>query len=281
MTAKALSIRLLAGIAITVVLFLLFACYLGKENSFSRSASGIRPICENWAKVSLGEYEINNNIWGNEGVKNYKQCIFGVMDSYSELPATLGWSWHWPKSEDGVKAYPSVLYGRKPWNKYSTTSRLPRMLDQMQQLLVTYKLQSTSSGAVNLLLESWITTTLKATPKDRSGELAIHLYQKHWPGQAGKFIETVVINNISFDFYLEKKMRVPGDNHRWAYYGFVHEGEPLLQGKLDMMKFVNYLIEKGHVNPHHYIATVELGNEVDYGDGETVIERFSVQPWQK
>lgn len=281
MTAKALSIRLLAGIAFTVILFLLVACFLSRENTGPRSMGGIKPVCGDWATISLGEYEVNNNIWGKGVIKGYTQCIFGVMDLYSGLPATAGWSWHWPKSDEGVKAYPSILYGRKPWNKYSTTSQLPRVLDQMQQLLVTYKLQSTTSGAVNLLLESWITTTQKATPKDRTGELAIQLYQKHWPGQAGRFIETVVINDIPFDFYLEEKMRVPDDDHSWAYYGFVHEGKPLLQAKLDIMKFANYLIKKGYVNRHHYIATVELGNEVDYGDGETVIEQFSVQPGQK
>ena len=72
-------------------------------------------------------------------------------------------------------------------------------------------------------------------------------------------------------------MRVPNDTHTWAYYGFVHKGKPVLQTKLDMMKFVSYLVNHGYIDQKHYIATVELGNEIDYGKGKTEIKYFSVQ----
>ncbi|MBE9525937.1 MAG: hypothetical protein IME94_03095, partial [Proteobacteria bacterium] len=52
---------------------------------------------------------------------------------------------------------------------------------------------------------------------------------------------------------------------------------PVLQAKLDMMKFVNYLVRHGYVDREHYIATVELGNEIDHGKGRTEVEYFSVQ----
>ena len=72
-------------------------------------------------------------------------------------------------------------------------------------------------------------------------------------------------------------MRVPGDSHRWAYYGFVHQGKPVLQANVDMMQFVNYLITKGYLDPKSYLATVELGNEVDHGRGKTELQHFSVK----
>ena len=240
------------------------------------SADSARPICADWAKISLGKYEVNNNVWGKEKIRHYSQCIYGTLNPQTGLPGTIGWSWDWPKVFDGIKAYPSVLYGRKPWNNYSTTSYLPQVIDKLKHVTVSYKIMTESDGAENLLLESWITRTDKPSSTDRVGELAVHLQQKNPPGQAGEYVETVVIGDIKFDFYYEKKMRVPGDSYRWAYYGFVHKGKPVLQAKVDMMQFVNYLITKGYLDPKSYLATVELGNEVDHGRGKTELQHFSV-----
>ena len=254
------------------------ACSLSKEKSNAlRYSSQMKPVCTAWAKISLGNYEISNNIWGKGNIHNYSQCIFGALNPRSGHPEKMGWSWNWPKMTAGVKAYPAILYGRKPWNDYPTTSHLPQAISQLKHLTVSYKVKTVSSGAVNLLLESWITRNKKSTPTDRVGELAIQLYQENWPGQAGKYVESIVINGISFDFYLEKEMRVPGDTHTWVYYGFVHKGAPVLQAKLDIINFVKYLVSHGYVDRKHYIATVELGNEVDHGKGRTEIKYFSVQ----
>jgi len=253
------------------------ACSSDTKTTTPIYTSGAQPLCKAWATISLGEYEISNNIWGKGNIQDYSQCIFGSLKPRSDLPDHFGWLWNWPDAGVRVKAYPSILFGRKPWNNYSTTSHLPRKIKKIKQLNVSYKLETTSNGAVNLLLESWITRIAKTTPTDRVAELAIQLYQDNWPGQAGRFIRSVVIDGISFDFYVEKKMRVPGDTHTWVYYGFVHKGKPVLQTKIDMMKFVNYLVNNGYVDQEHYIATVELGNEIDYGKGKTKVEQFSVQ----
>ena len=233
--------------------------------------------CSDWSKIDFDEYEITNNVWGRAKADKYSQCIFAITNNKKTSYKTIGWSWYWPKENDGVKAYPSILYGYKPWNNYSTTQSLPKMIGELKHLNVTYNLKTADAGGVNLLLESWITRSKNPTPEDRVGELAIQLYQKNWPGQAGVYIESTVINGISFDFYIEKKMRVPGDNHTWVYYGFVNKGTPVLKAKIDIINFVNYLVKRGYVNKKQFIATVELGNEVDYGKGKTKIKHFSVQ----
>ncbi len=260
-----------------LVIIMIPACSSGTKIPALTYSNNAQPVCKAWATISLGEYEISNNIWGKGNIHDYSQCIFGKLKPRSAQPENFGWLWNWPDAGIRVKAYPSILFGRKPWNDYSTTSQLPRKINKIKHLTVSYKLQTASNGAVNLLLESWITRIAKAAPTDRVAELAVQLYQNNWPGQAGHFIEAVVINGISFDFYVEKKMRVPGDTHTWVYYGFVHKGKPVLQTKLDMMKFVNYLVNHGYIDQQHYIATVELGNEIDYGKGKTEIEYFSVQ----
>lgn len=243
----------------------------------SAAPADSHPDCTDWTIRKLGRYEIANNVWGKGAIRNYQQCIFGSLDAQSGLSKSMGWSWQWPKVADGVKAYPSILYGKKPWNDYSTTRLLPSEIQQLDKLIVSYNVTSKSSGAVNLLLESWITKTKQAKPRERVGEVAIQLYQKNWPGQAGRFVESVDIGGLDFDFYIEKRMHVTGDRDFWVYYGFVHKGGPVFQARLDMMKFVNYLVQHKYMNRHHYLASVELGNEVDHGKGRTEIEHFSVR----
>jgi Glycosyl hydrolase family 12 len=263
------------SIALTVPV--LSACSIGQENGVIVYSGNPRPVCIDWAIISLGEYEISNNVWGKEDIHGYSQCIFRGIRTHSGTPTHMRWSWNWPNVGGRVKAYPSILYGRKPWNSYSTTPHLPQTIAQLHHLTVTYNAKTTSSGADNLLLESWITSTAKASPTDRIGELAIQLYQKNWPGQAGEFIKSVVIDGIPFDFYVDPKIRVPGDDHTWIYFGFVHKGKLSTQVKLDMMDFANYLVTEGYIDGSNYLASVELGNEVNHGKGETVLEHFSVR----
>jgi len=264
------------SVVILIAIIYMPVCHAEQDNTDSVIPGNTKAICRDWAVISLGRYEINNNVWGKSNINDYKQCIFGSSDDTSGSPGTFGWNWSWPKIYDGVKAYPSILYGRKPWNKYSTTSKLPRKIDQLHHVTISYQLETQFSGAVNLLLESWITKTALAKPEERMGELAIQLYQNDWPGQAGKFVTTVTINDIPFEFYVDKKITAPGDNLTWAYYGFVHKGKYITNATLDIMQFVDYLVRKGYVNTNHYLATVELGNEIDHGSGHTTIRHFSV-----
>lgn len=242
-----------------------------------RLTPGMHTDCKPWATLRLGHYEVNNNVWGRGAIRSYSQCIHRMPESQSATLGNVGWTWKWPRSHDGVKAFPSILFGRKPWNNYSTSPVLPQSIAQLGQLAVSYDITSKSTGAVNLLLESWITRAHKAKQRDRVGELAIHLSQQRWPGQAGRYVETVTLDGIPFDFYIEPKMHVPGDNHTWAYYGFVNKGKPLMRTTIHVEKFVNYLLARGHIRKTHYLASIELGNEVDYGKGRTDVHHFSVK----
>lgn len=257
-------------VMLVLILYIIYSC-----STFFLNDNRM-PNCTDWSLITLGEYEISNNVWGKGNINNYSQCIFTFPNQNDTSTKMTGWSWNWPKIYDGVKSYPSILYGYKPWNKYSTTKNLPKKISEVKNIIASYDLNMVDTGAVNLLLESWITKTEHPAPEDRVAELAIQLYQKKWPGQAGEYIESTIINGINFDFYIDESISNAVDEHHWIYYGFVHPGEPVLKANVDIMEFVNYLINKNYVDKSHYIATVELGNEIDYGNGKTEIKHFSV-----
>ena len=230
--------------------------------------------CGEWKVLKLGEYELHNNVWGKGSITNFRQCVFTKKPALSDYQ--FGWSWNWPEVDYTVKSYPSVLYGRKPWNDYSTTHRLPVKVSKLESLKVEYALSEQSVGAMNLLLELWVTDTPTPSPYNRTREIAIHMYQKEWPAQGGDFVESLVIDETRYDFHKNDAIIVPGDDHKWAYLAFVNSGWPKYQAKVDVKKFVDYLVENGHMSKDEYIVSVELGNEITEGQGETKVKKFQV-----
>lgn len=236
----------------------------------------VETNCDDWSVFKLGEYELHNNVWGKTNKDVFTQCIYSRQSQ-----GMMGWRWDWPTANQHVKAYPSVLFGHKPWARYSTTNKLPLKLADVAALNVSYAVEEESDGMMNLLLEAWITQSAIPTAYNRTQELAIHMYQRDWPGQAGKFVESVVFSDVEYDFYYNEAMTVPGDNHSWAYLGFVQTGRPVLSADVDMKQFIDYLIQNNYVSPNEFIASVELGNEVAGGQGQTKMSHYQVNAKSK
>ena len=235
----------------------------------------VQQTCEPWAEISKGEYVLTNNVWGAKGIKPIKQCIAINNQGFE-------WSWDW-KSRQGKKfqgnvlAYPSILYGHKPWNKKSTTPNLPIKISHIKKLDVALKVNQVGSGSHNVLLESWVTSSAVPKPSTRTVEIAIHLSQQNWPGMPGRKVDSVDIDGHSFDVYVDPAIEVPGDDLRWMYLGFVYNGTSGVIESVDMAPFISYLLKKEYVQGEHYLASVELGSELVNGVGKTTVKEFTVQ----
>ena len=240
-----------------------------------------KQSCKAWAEITTGEYLLTNNVWGAQDYKDIKQCIATKDKGYE-------WNWQWQGHDGNVLAYPSILYGHKPWNKHSTSPRLPVKVDDVKKLTVTFKAKQVGSGSHNLLLESWITSSAVPKPSTRTVELAIHLLQQNWPGMPGKKVDTVFIDNHQFDVYVEPSIDVPGDEYHWLYLGFVYTGVKKNQlpsnsnayselERIDMSAFISYSTKHNYIDTQHYLASIELGSELVSGEGKTRVETFAVE----
>nr|CAA6827933.1 MAG: Unknown protein [uncultured Thiotrichaceae bacterium] len=259
---------ILGGIAL---LGILPAFFLLVQNSFPNTAW--RQSCQDWSTFRAQGIELNNNTWGKQNTQDYTQCIYQNF----ERPSYMGWRWEWPEQKPGVKAYPSLMHGYKPWNKHSSTQKLPLQLSELEALDVSFSVETKYKGAVNLLLEAWLTDSPNPTPYDRTSEIAIHLMQNEWPGQGGEYYESVEIDRHQYDVYINHNMTVPGDDHTWSYLSFVNTGKPILDDKINFKTFIDYLLSKKMIIETEYLTSVELGNEIDHGQGESRIEHFDVR----
>jgi hypothetical protein len=180
----------------------------------------------------------------------------------------FAWTWDWPPVEDErVKASPGIIYGRKPWDKRSTTSALPRRLSDVGRLSATFEASVSGTGIYNLAFDLWITGSSRPSPENRTGEVMIWVDAGHWDHAAGV---PVVINGEEYDFYKDD-----GGNGAWSYLAFF-KTTPTHSGTIHIHEFLGYLIAQGHVSENEYLASIEFLNEVREGSGRTEVRNYSI-----
>ena len=232
--------------------FVLISIVLSQDTSF---------YCDPWAQEPYGDYLIENNVWGQGSINEFTQCIFTTNDS------SFGWNWDWPDIGYNVKAYPEIIFGKKPWSINSTTNELPLKVGNVETFEVNFDLNIEASGNYNLAFEFWVTEDSISNQDQITNEVMI------WTANsllqpAGEQISVFFSDGYYYDLY-----RAEFDD--WIYYAFVSQTDQQ-EGTLHVHNFINYMLATGHLNPNEYMASFELGNEIVSGSGQTNIQQYSI-----
>ena len=123
--------------------------------------------CDPWAQEPYGDYLIENNVWGQGTINEFSQCIFTTNDS------SFGWNWYWPEVGYNVKAYPEIIFGKKPWSTTSTTYELPMKISMVETFEVNFDLTIEASGNYNLAFEFWVTEDSMSSQDQITNEVMI------------------------------------------------------------------------------------------------------------
>jgi len=227
--------------------------------------------CTNWAKFFYGDYVLVNNAWGVAPPRpprsDWTQCIYN---------GTVGgqirnqWTWNWPSiGSNDVYAYPEVIFGWKPFDADTTTTKLPRQLSTISSIPTTYEIEiaAGTSGVYNTAFDLWLTSGATPSSSTITSEVMIWVDQKGLQ-PAGVPIATVPATFGSFTLY---KSTFPG----WIYYAFVLD-TTLLAATIDLNGLLQYMVNQGHASPNEYLASIEFGNEISSGTGEADLKQFSV-----
>jgi len=235
------------------------------HNNFRLLCKIFNCSCDDWSEIGIDdEYIISNNVWNKGDITSYKQCIFKKDNGL-----IYGWLWRWPVTDNkkDVKAYPEIIYGWKPWNDNSTTINLPIQIVNIGQIIVSHDIILHAIGIYNMSFDLWITNSSTPNENNITREVMIWLdKEKLEPG--GDFIKRVTIGGEDYDFY-----KTDWD---WTYFAFV-KVSPKLKGITKIHEFVNYLIQEGYVSTDEYLASIEIGNEIAEGRGNTIIRRYSIE----
>lgn len=227
--------------------------------------------CQDQANLNEGSFRAENNTWGKGTLTDWTQCI--GLRAGEDGTLTARWTWDWPIAGNNVKAYPEVIFGQKPGGP-STTPDLPKQVDSLSQLLITYDVTSTHTGSGNLAFDFWLTDTADPStwgvpPINTEIMIWLEAYGSMAPG--GSWQEQTSIDGTNYSVYTAKNW---GDG--WNYVAFYRTKPQTGAGSLDLVGFLAYMKDKGLITGQEYVASVEFGNEVAYGTGETNLSQFSV-----
>ena len=225
--------------------------------------------CGDWDTLADSGLVYQNNVWGKGDIADYEQCL---LTRRRDGATEYGWRWRWPRGNGQVKSYPEVIYGQKPWDAESSTSVLPARIEAIGELSIAYAVEQSAQGTYNLAYDIWVTSTNPPTPDTITHEVMIWM-DRTFESQPRRFhAGEVVVDGIAYDLYLRPAFHAGSGAD---YIAFVSR-EPRLSGVVDVMAFLGYLVEHDHVPADHYVAAVELGNEVIEGTGELWLRRYQV-----
>ena len=196
--------------------------------------------CDPWAQEPYGDYLIENNVWGQGTINEFSQCIFTTNDS------SFGWTWDWPDVGYNVKAYPEIIFGKKPWSANSTTNELPLKIGNVESFKVNFDLNIEASGNYNLAFEFWVTEDSISNQDQITNEVMI------WTANsllqpAGEQISVFFSDGYYYDLFR-------AEFNDWKYYAFVSQTDQQ-EGTLNVHNFINYMVATGYLNPNEYMAS--------------------------
>jgi hypothetical protein len=225
-------------------------------------------------------YLIENNRWGGE----YHQSVCFRTGSVGGTPL-CGWYFDCPAvdGEDGVKGFPEVVYGYKPWAQESTTPELPRHVDNLPQFVADLAAHwQVENGKFNLSFDMWVTAGGKPNPANRVAEIMVWLYREGGADPAGVPTGRPFVDDVGRQWTVWHQ---PAHGYGWdepfAYICFCpsasqHKPTGDCNTKIELGQFVRETAERGYVPTDSYLSSIELGTEVWYGRGYMILDRFSI-----
>ena len=228
--------------------------------------TGMEGQCRPGDTLRRGEYALENNAWGSDGVSRFAQCVYAT-------PAgdRLAWTWDYPTEDvDRVKAYPEVIFGKKPFTPGPSTTRLlPRPVTQVPALAVEFAARTEATGRWNAAFELWLTSDPAAPQASITHEVMFWVAQAGGPRPAGVRVRTVTPRDgRACDLWA-------GPMQSWGYLAFVFR-QPVTGGMIEFGPYLEHLLANGDIPPTAYVADLEYGNEVWHGAGWTVLDRYRV-----
>ncbi len=242
-----------------------------------KSLANVKARCENGATITVGAYKYENNQWGSQKAHGaFEQCL---LERAAAAGTEYGWTWDFPGFDPSVYAYPEIIFGWKPWSGGpSSDARFPLRIAEVGTLSIAYEVETEASGNYNLAPEVWLTSSKgggDANPRLISAEIMFWMESKGGARPAGSVVDHPKIGDLEYELW---KMEGAGDktsSNGWTLFSF-KAPERKRSGTIPVDAMLRYMVNGKLVNPEHFVASVEFGNEISGGAGTTWVKRFQV-----
>ncbi len=226
----------------------------------------------------FGEINIVNDTWGKGTIADYKQFVF--KDSMY-----FGWEWEWtnPANSSFIKGYPHLLFGINPWGGRSTQTVLPSLVNDIQNINISYTLNTTTKktfnnktkdeDCYNLAFDLWVTNNKHPNKQNILAEIMVWEHTQNIDA-FGELIE----NNV-FNTYKLYQARNKNNDISWDIFTFVPKSSQHINNKerhIELARFIQFLVEKKLISNTDYISNVSFGNEIHKGAANSTFSNYKI-----
>jgi len=222
-----------------------------------------------WDCIQDGEYLVENCTWNVKAATNkWQEIIF-----CDPATGSRGWRWDFSGENDVCKTYPEIIFGRKPFDVYkSTTSRLPVILSAARFQL-EYDYVAKSDGTYNTTTDISFTDSTNPGPANIRAKLMIWFDHQNMPFFESKAKKRAVIGGQPYQVFIEHDH--VGSEGKWVFIALLPENLPA-RDELNLKEYFDYLISEGALKPEWFLSSIEAGSEIASGRGEITFRRFVV-----
>lgn len=271
----------LLGILLMSILFSVNSSYAKHDITLPKVTGEITAENTNdWGFLTYdNRFVLLNNAWNRKATfEPYKQ---GVFTEKLKDGTAIGWRWDWPYINNGVLAYPEIIYGDKPWpDPWKDPANLVHEFPikaGSKKITADFDISIKADGNYNMAFEFWVISKLPNINTNITHEIMIWNVKNGFP-PAGTRRDSLIVDGVRYDLYVREGHKDDSGNYSnsWNYVAFVAEKD-VLRGPLHLDRFIDYLLEKGYFTKDHYLTSVELGNEIQGGTGCVEIKNFDVK----
>ena len=237
---------------------------------------------------TYGNLMLSSDIWNASAATSYSQCISATIDSKLGVTAAQ-FDWNFVSSNIQVKTFPNIQFGQQTGfpNNTDTTTVLPALVSTMSDLSVTGTITTTCVTGTSCYFDSgfdvfFSKTATPTTWPPKSELMILTSYNFSYPLsglEGGATIPTVTIDGTVFDVvsYVVTPPPPAGTTPTsWPIIQY-YAKTPITKLNLKIKDFVADAISRGVVQPTDYIDMVQVGTEVQNGQGTTSFTNYNIQ----
>jgi hypothetical protein len=223
-----------------------------------------------WDRIQNGEYLVENCTWNIQAAHGkWRQTVF-----CDPATGSMGWRWDFSGEDAAVKTYPEIIFGRKPFDSYtSTTPRLPAPLASARFRL-EYDYEAKAEGSYNTTTDISFTDSTNPGPANIRAKLMIWFDRQNMAFFESGRTTAAVIGGRRHQVLINRNH--VGPEGRWVFIALLPDNLPR-QGELDLTAYFGYLLADGALKPEWFLSSIEAGSEIANGQGEITFKRFVVR----
>lgn len=239
-----------------------------------KGPGGLIEKSGNWDRIQYGEYLVENCTW-NVGAARGKWSESIFCDTTA---GSMGWRWDFSNEKNGgnayvCKTYPEIIFGRKPFDVYkSTTPRLPTELTSAQFRL-EYEYVAKAIGTYNTTTDISFTDSRNPGPANIRAKLMIWFDRRNMPFFESQTKKRAVIQGLWHEVFIDTNH--VGPEGKWVFIAMLPDDLPR-RGELDLRAYFDYALSEGALKPEWLLSSIEAGSEIASGKGEILFKRFIV-----